>query len=115
MIIGTQTTNPGDLRTPIALMSTTIVKDAGGAQSPSRTKLADVWAKWTNVHGNEVWASQAVHAIAPATVLIRWRDDVTAACTVVKDDVEFEIVSIDNVRERNEYLELKVQRAGGSV
>ena len=116
MIIGNRVTNPGDLRTPIILLgATTFVTDAGGAQRPSRSELAEVLAKWTNVHGNEVWASHAVHAIQPATVLIRYRVDVDVTCAVELDGEVYEIMSIDDIGQRHEYQELKVQLAKGSA
>jgi head-tail adaptor len=47
---------------------------------------------------------------APATVLIRYQSDVDTACAVLKGSLRYEIVSIDNIQERSEYLELRVQR-----
>jgi SPP1 family predicted phage head-tail adaptor len=116
MIIGTQVTNPGDLRTPITLYAKTLATDAGGAQSAAAlTKLADVLSKWKNVHGNEVWASAAVQAVEPATVLIRWRSDVNHDTVVQKGEKYFEVVSLDDIEERHEYIELKVSRIGGAA
>ncbi len=109
MNIGGRTINPGELRTSVVLESRTITTNAGGAQEPSYTTIATVWAKWTNVHGSEVWTAQAVQAVHPATVLIRYRSDINLACAVSKGSERFEIVSIDNIGERNEYLELKVK------
>lgn len=115
MKIGNAITNPGDLRTQIILQTPTITKTAGGAQVVTWTTLATVWAKWTNVHGSEVWQSQAVQAASPATVLIRYRADVNAACSILKGSTRYEIVSLDNIQERGEYLELKVKASKGSV
>jgi SPP1 family predicted phage head-tail adaptor len=107
--------NPGELNTQITLQKPTIGKAAGGAQVVTWSTLATIWARWTNVHGSEVWQSQAVQAINPATVLIRYRSDVTTACSILKGSTLFEIVSIDNILERNEYLGLKVKSMKGSV
>jgi head-tail adaptor len=117
MNIDGKTTNPGSLRVNVSLQTPTIVKDAGGAQVPGWATLTggDVKCKWTNVHGSEVWQSQAVQAIEPATVLIRYFAALTTACTILKGSVRYKIVSIDNVQERNEYMEIKVQRVKGSI
>ena len=115
MKIGNVVTNPGDLRTKITLQKPTITKAAGGAQVVTWSTIATVWAKWINVHGSEVWQSQAVQAVSPATVLIRYRADVDASCSILKGTERYEIVSPDNIQERNEYLELKVKRATGSL
>ena len=110
MNLNGKTTNPGELRTRITIETRTASEDAGGFPSASWTTLASVWAKWENLHGSEVWAANAVQANAPATALIRYRSDVDATCAVVKGGQRYEIVSLDNIRERGEYLEMKLQR-----
>ena len=100
--------NPGELRTSILLKRRSITKTAG-FQSVTPVTVATVWAKWTNAHGSEVWAAQAVQAVQPATVLIRYRSDVDTTCLVEKGGQDWEVVSVDNIQERNEYLELKVK------
>jgi|SRR3990167_4244732 len=103
-------TNPGELRTQVTLLSRGITTEAGGFQVPDLTEIAEAWAKWVNVHGGEAWAAQSVQAEGAATVTIRYLDGVDMTCVVQKGEDLFEIVSIDDVRERHEYLELKVKR-----
>lgn len=110
--------NPGDLRVPITLQGPTVTTDGGGAQRPSWADLTDgdVLAKWVNVHGMETWAvNQAGIAVSAATVTIRYRDDVTTRCSILKGSNRYEIISLDNIQERSEYLELKVKHVTGSV
>jgi len=109
--IGTKTTNPGELRTAVTIQTRTATKDSGGHQSATWSDVATVWARWKNAHGSEVWASQAVDARMPATVLIRYRSGVDTTCALLKGSTRYEVVSVDNIDERNEYLELKVQLA----
>jgi SPP1 family predicted phage head-tail adaptor len=105
----TTTTNPGELRTPITLQSRSVSTETGGFQAPAyNVTLATVLAKWRNVHGSEVWASQMADALAPATVLIRYRADVDYTCIVLLGNKVYEIVSIDDIENRHEYMELKV-------
>lgn len=111
MILNGKVINPGDLRTQITLQSRTATGDAGGFQVPGWSTIATVWAKWTNVHGSEAWAAQSVQAEAPATVLVRYLTGLDATCAVLKGADRYEIVSLDNIQERGEYIELKVQRA----
>jgi SPP1 family predicted phage head-tail adaptor len=111
MRIGSNLTNPGELRTSITLQSRSVSTETGGFQEPGWSTLATVWAKWQNVHGSEVWAAQSVQAEAPATVLIRYLTGLDTTCVVLKGSDQFEVVSIDDIQERHEYLELKVQRA----
>jgi len=109
MRIGTKVTNPGELNKRITLKKRTMEKDVGSFQTPILTTLAIVWAKCINVHGAEVWAAQTVNALKPMTVLIRYRDDVDETCILVLDGKNYEIVSMDNIQHRGEYIELKTQ------
>jgi len=111
MNLNGKVTNPGELRTQITLQTRTSTEDAGGFPVPGWSTLATVWAKWQNVHGSEVWAAQSVQADAPATVLIRYLTGLDTTCAVLKGSDRFEIVSIDDILEQHEYLELKVQMA----
>ena len=114
MILGGKITNPGELRTQIKVQKRTETTDAGGFQAAGWTDLATVYAKWTNVHGSEVWQAESVGAEMPATVLIRYIANVDTTCRVSKGGLLYEVVSVDNIQERSEYLELKVKavRAG---
>jgi hypothetical protein len=40
---------------------------------------------------------------------------VTGRCSILKGSDRWEIVSLDNIQERGEYLELKVKHVTGSV
>jgi len=111
MIIGTKVTNPGELRTQISLEPRTVSQDAGGFQTTGQGTTVVVRSKWTNVHGSEVWAAQAQQALKPATVLIRYQADLNETWTVLKGTQRYEILSIDDIGERHEYQELKVQLA----
>ena len=69
------------------------------------------WVRWINVHGSEVWASESVQALKAATVTMRYRTDINEMCRLTFNDVDYEIVSIDNVRQLNRVLEIKVRAA----
>ena len=66
-------------------------------------------AQWVNVHGSESWIADSVQAQLGATVTIRYRSDVTPACRVLLGSTAYQIVSLDNIRQRNEWLEIKVK------
>jgi SPP1 family predicted phage head-tail adaptor len=105
-----RTTNPGELRTQIALQTRTVIERPGGYQNAAWTSQATVWSRWENAHGAEVWAAQSVQAEAPATVLIRYYAGVDPTWSVLKGADRYEIVSVDDIQERHEYMELKVRR-----
>ncbi len=110
MILKGKVINPGELRTVITLKKRVVTIDAGGFQTQTWAKIADVWAKWTNAHGYEVWTADMAGAKLPATVLIRYRSDIDTTCAIEKGTELYEIVSIDDIQERHEYQEIKVQR-----
>ncbi|MAT45364.1 MAG: hypothetical protein CL609_23795 [Anaerolineaceae bacterium] len=110
MILNGKPTNPGQLRTRITLKRRVVNKDAGGFPSVSTETITQVLSRWKNVHGSEVWAAEVAQAQQAATVLIRYRSDLDETCLVDKGGQLFEIVSIDNIEERSEYIELKVKR-----
>lgn len=110
MILNGKVINPGELRTPVTLQERTTATDAGGFGSPTPSTIATVMAKWTGAHGTEAWTAQTLQAQRAATVLIRYRSDVDETCSLLKDGERYEIVSIDDIQARHEYLELKVRR-----
>ena len=109
MRIGDKVTNPGELNTKITLYMRAVNTRKGGFQKPVLTEIGEVWAKWTNVHGQEAWIASSVQASAAATVLIRYTSQVDPTCVVEKEGQFFEIVSLDDIQNRHEYIELKVQ------
>jgi SPP1 family predicted phage head-tail adaptor len=102
--------NPGELRTSIILKTRTVTTGTGGFQFPGWSTLATVFCKWVNAHGSEVLTANMAGAEAPATVTIRYRSDVDPTYAVEKGGELWEIVSMDNIREKNELIELKVRR-----
>lgn len=110
--------NPGDMRTRITFQQPTITKDDGGAQVAGFTNISTnptVWARWINAHGDEAVTSDALKSVQRATVTIRYRSDVLSTWQIVRDGAAWQIVSIDEVQDRNRYVEMVVERAKGSV
>ncbi len=110
MELNGKVTNPGELTMQITLQRRTASAGTGGFIIQGWETIAIVWSKWINVHGSEVWAAQSIQAESPATVTIRYRSGLDTTCAVLKGSDQFEIVSIDDIRERHEYLEIKVRR-----
>ena len=110
MNINNKTTNPGELNVSIALQSRAVTSDAGGFGIQSWTTVATVWAKWRNLHGAEVWAAQSIGAEGAATVTIRYRSGVDETYAILKGRERYEIISMDDIQEHGEYIELKVRR-----
>lgn len=110
MRIGQRITNPGELRTKILLISRAIQQDPGGFPIPGPSDSKEVWAKWTNVHGAEAWTADAAGASEAATLLIRYVAGLDETWSLNYAGKIFEIVSVDDISMRHEYMELKVKR-----
>lgn len=110
MILSGRIINPGELRTPVVLGKRLVVRQAGGTQAVVFSPVTGVPARWKNVHGAEAWQASAQGVDQPADCLIRYRGDLDATWLVKKDNRVYEIVSVDDINERHEYMELKVKR-----
>lgn len=111
MVINGKPFNPGEMRTQVVLKKRAVTSGSGGFKvAAAGDTIATVWAKWENAHGPDVWAAQSVGAVAPATVTIRYRSDVDQTCYVTRGSELYEIVSMDNIRNANEYIEMKVRQ-----
>jgi len=72
-----------------------------------------IMSKWVNAHGSEVWAAMQLQLRDPSTITTRYSpllDDETLTVYRQDDPKPYEVISIDNVEQRNVWLEIKVQR-----
>jgi SPP1 family predicted phage head-tail adaptor len=108
-----------DLRKRITFQSPTESKDAGGAQRQSYANIATnptVWSKWVYDHGQENVQGDAVVSVERATVTVRYRSDVLSTWQVVKDSVNWKIISPpENVQNENRWTVFRVERVKGTV
>ncbi|GFH40234.1 hypothetical protein Hs20B_06320 [Lactococcus insecticola] len=91
-------------------------KDADGFLVSSDTVLATIRAYRENQHGNEKWANMAT--FSSATALFRFRMipnlKVTTEMILVCNDERFQILSVEDVRNRGMYLEVLTEKIEGS-
>lgn len=124
--------NPGELRTPVIIEAYGQILDDDGY--PVQT-WANVFGdkclnvKWVNLHGAELWAAMGHDLKEPATLTSRYTPLLTETCRILKKSDQarrdqliaqgkpneaellyFEVISLDNVEEMNEWLEIRVQR-----
>ena len=110
MIIKGIPTNPGDLKIQVQVLTKTVNTNTGGFLQPAYTSTATVYAKWINAHGTEILAAMADEVVNEATVLIRYRSDIDMTTRIQKGSDIYMIRSMDNIQERNEYIELTLKR-----
>ena len=117
--------NAGDLRTPI------IVEEYTGSQNGNGYPVK-AWVnvfgadkayrvKWVNAHGTEVFEAMRLELNEPATLTGRYSSLITDQCRILlvsdaskstaeKAKLYYEIISINDVENRHEWLEIKVKR-----
>ena len=93
------------MRTKITIKAPEYSIKAGfGAESFKNVFPGPVWCKWVNAHGTEVYQAEELHLRQPVTITVEcriWHE---------RDAEPYEIISIDNIGDRREFLEIKAQR-----
>lgn len=102
--------NPGRLRTEVSFQTRSVTAGAGGFKVPGWTTVHTVLVEWRDLHGSEAWTADAEGVKAGATVVARYLSDVDETWAILKGGERFEVVSLDNIEQRDELLELKVKR-----
>lgn len=113
--------NPGELRTKVRFVRTVRGQDEDGFYQETDQTVAEVFAKWQNVHGNEAFSDAMATLAEPATLTIRYAaalatyqpneaSGVTMLVYKSDDPRPFEIISIDDVENRHCWMEIHVKR-----
>lgn len=108
--------NSGQLRTPVYFK---MIQKKGDDEGYVEEKEVNIFgegkcvrAKWVNAHGTDSFVALQMKLREPATITCRYSPKIKVDQVVYRGDdpKPFEIISIDNVEERNQWLEIKVQR-----
>ena len=113
--------NPGELRTPVYFKAVRRLTDSDGYPvelienvfgADSNGNAIPVMVKWVNAHGSEVFDALQLSLRDPATITLRYSPLINETLIVYRgsDPAPYEVISIDNVENRNTWLEIKVQR-----
>lgn len=108
--------NSGELRTAVQFKTITRVIDDEGDPTEVETNVfgdgKSVFCKWVNSHGTDVYLAMQQQLREPATLTCRYSPLINETLLVYKgaDTKPYEIISVDNVEDRNEWLEITVQR-----
>ncbi|VUZ27065.1 Uncharacterised protein [Acetobacterium wieringae] len=100
------------MNTMIELITTQSVKDAEGFANTGESIIATVRAYKEDRHGNESWKNRAVFTSASA--LFRFRRlpgiSVKTNMVIVCDTGRYNIVSVEDVKNRGMYIEVLCER-----
>lgn len=100
------------MHTRITVKSLTTGIDADGYPTEAWTDVfgGKVWCNWKNAHGTELYDTMRLDLKEVATITMRYSDKVNERCRVWRGTDEYEIISVDNVDDARQWLEIKVKR-----
>lgn len=131
--------NAGELRTEVYFMRITRTPDKDGFEAEAEVSIftgnkgaaLPALGKWQNIHGSEVFTAMQLQLRDPVTyttryspqydiTLIAYRaDEYAAALAAISSGtdtedalapIRYEVISIDDVENRHQWLEIKLQR-----
>lgn len=100
----------GQLKRRIILHRLQTVPDGSGGVKTAWTQVAQPWAKIKPKSGSEKLHADRLDATGLATVIIRYREDITESDKMVYKGEDYQIRSIIDIEEMHQWLELTVER-----
>lgn len=121
----------GEMRTKIRIQGQEAGINARGYPDTAWKDLfpGPVWCKWVNAHGREAFDLLRLELGETATLTLRYSPLVTIRCRVLREeDIQaieaapeaeredlarryaYEIVSLDNVEDKRQFLEIQIKR-----
>ena len=112
--------NPGEMRTQIRIQkpvktgtgsfSTTTWIDLGNTKDTNTPKY--VSCRWTpKIKSTVTTLSDSTQSLDFATITIRYRSDITAQCRIVKDRINYLILSISDPTQHLQWMQIDVKAA----
>ena len=107
--------NPGELRTMVEILAL----EGGGVDEDGyeTSEYVNVFGpgvtvpcKWVNAHGSEVLEAATLGLREPATLTLRYTGKLTPLCRIRRGEAVYGVVSVDNVEQRDQWMEVKVKR-----
>lgn len=106
----------GLMNKPAKICEKTFITDPEGFSSQRVAVLASIRVFVEGRHGSERWANLA--AFSEATELFRFRKipnlNITTKQYIIFNDEEYDILSVENVKGRNMYIEVLAKKAVAS-
>ncbi len=103
----------GDLRHKIELWDVLIFEDEWLNQRKEFVKVASMWAAVSNLYGKEYFAAAAVQLEKMLTFTIRFFPGIHEGMQIKFDGNFYDIKSIDNIKYKNRFMEIKALSVGG--
>ena len=107
----------GKMNTFIDIINTVTIKDEEGFAKKGDNILASVRAYKEDRHGSERWTNMA--SFSTATCLFRFRKipglEVITEMLIVCEDGRYQILSVEDVRNRGMYIEVLAEKSEPTV
>lgn len=110
----------GDLRTRIRVQRKASARQPGGlvateswidlGNSSDTDMPRYKYCQWIGYHGTEAIKQDILQASLSATVRLRYDPRINTTCRLLRGTEEYDIVSVDDIRLRHQWMELKVVR-----
>jgi head-tail adaptor len=106
----------GKMNQPIQIISTAPTKDPDGFVTKGDVAVASVRAYFEVKNSTEKWSNLSQFAEATALFRIRVIPDVEVNTThiILHNNIKYEILSVENIKSRNMYLEIIAKAVVGS-
>ena len=99
--------NPGELNKRITFQRLTITTNENGFEVEEWEDFKTVWAAVTNLHGREYFEAATVQRENTVKFTIRYTKDINTSMRILFQGKQYNITSIDNIKYKNVYMEIK--------
>ncbi|WP_373844767.1 phage head closure protein [Clostridium sp.] len=96
-----------ELRHKITFQSLTTSTNENGFEEEIWEGYLTVWAGVSNLYGREFFQAAAVQAEKTVKFTVRYLSGVSTDMRILFRDKQYNITSIDNIKYRNKYMEIK--------
>lgn len=96
-----------ELKHRITLQVFTTAVNDNGFEIENWVNFKTVWASVTNLHGREYFQAAAVKAENTVKFTIRYTPDIETTMRILFKGKQYNIVSIDNIKYANKFIEIK--------
>ena len=117
----------GELRTAIIVKLPPMIEDEAGFSRADHENAVNIFGegvtvpcKWVNSYGQELIITASLNYKDAATLTMRYTPKIDSNCIIylVGDPVPFEVIGMDNIRQRNQLMQIKIKRvelSGNSI
>ncbi|MDF2672413.1 MAG: phage head-tail adaptor [Clostridiales bacterium] len=103
-----------ELRHRITFQNFTTVVNENGFEVEDWEDYKTVWASVSNLTGREYYEASAVQAEETVKFTIRYLSSITTDMRILFKGKQYNIISIDNIKYGNKYIEIKAMEVDSS-